>query len=115
MKPILPSLREKNRYIVYALKTSKKLKFNEIKMAIENAHLKFLGELGSASAGIRVLDHFSQNKGIVKVNSRYVDKSRVALMLMDTIKGREVEVKTVGVSGTLKKAKTKFLNQGGVL
>ncbi|MBS3156126.1 ribonuclease P protein component 2 [Candidatus Woesearchaeota archaeon] len=113
MKPILPSLREKNRYIVYALKSDKKLKFDDIKMAIEKAHLDFLGELGSASSGIRVMDHFSQNKGIVKVNSKFLDKSRVALMMMDKVKGSKVEVKNVGVSGTLKKAKAKFFNNGG--
>ncbi len=113
MKPILPSLREKNRYIVYALKSDKKLKFEDIKMAIEKAYLNFLGELGSAGSGIRVMDHFYQNKGIVKVNSRYVDKSRVALMMMDKIKDSKVEVKTVGVSGTIKKAKAKFFNNGG--
>lgn len=115
MRPILPSLREKNRYIVYNIKSEKKLKFHEIMEAVENAHLRFLGELETAKAGVRVMDHFYQNQGIVKVHSKYVDKSRVAMMLLKKVQGKEVNVQTVGVSGTLKRAKSKFFNQGGGL
>tara|TARA_Y100000034_G_C6906717_1_gene421042 strand:+ start:4524 stop:4841 length:318 start_codon:yes stop_codon:yes gene_type:complete len=103
MKVILPSLKERNRYIVYQIKNNKKFTIDEIKKELERAILKFLGELEYAKANILILDDFKKSRGIIKVNNRYVDKVKVALMLIKTF-----IVETKGVSGTLKKARFKF-------
>ena len=104
MKTILPTLKEKNRYLVYEIRNSKKYTTNEIKNEMKKAILQFLGELECAKANILILDDFKKNRGIIKVNNKYVDKVKVALMLI-----RSFIVETVYVSGTLKKARLKLI------
>ena len=104
MKTILPTLKERNRYMVYEIKDNSKYTFEEIKRELKRAMLQFLGEFEYAKANILILDDFKKNKGIIKVNNKYVDKVKVALMLI-----RNFIVETRGVSGTLKKARIKFI------
>jgi len=104
MKVILPTLKERNRYLVYYIKNNKKFTINEIKKELNKAMLQFLGELEYAKANILILDDFKKSRGIVKVSNKYVDKVKVALMLIKTF-----VVETKGVSGTLKKARIKFI------
>jgi|SRR3989344_610924 len=102
MKTILPTLKERNRYLVYEIKNSSH-NFNEIKNEIKKAMLQFLGEFEYAKANILILDDFKENKGIIKANNKYIDKVKVALMLI-----RNFTVETKYVSGTLKKARFKL-------
>jgi len=104
MKTILPTLKEKNRYLVYEINNNKKCTINEIRGELNTAMLRFLGEFEYAKANILILDDFKENRGIIKVNSKYVDKVRVALMLI-----KNFIAETIGVSGTLKKARIKFI------
>ncbi|MBS3150739.1 hypothetical protein J4425_02965 [Candidatus Woesearchaeota archaeon] len=102
MRPILPSLKERNRYIVYEVKERKG--FDLVKSKIEDSISKFFGDFESAKANILILDDFKDNKGIIKTNAKYVDKVKVALMLM-----KDPVVEAVGVSGTIKKARLNFM------
>jgi len=102
MKVILPTLKERNRYLVYEIKSKKS--FSDIKKELKKATLQFLGEFEYAKANILILDDFKKSRGIIKVNNKYVDKVKVALMLIKTF-----TVETKGVSGTLKKARIKFI------
>ena len=102
MKVILPTLKERNRYLVYEIKGNKN--FTEIKKELKKSMLQFLGEFEYAKANILILDDFKKNKGIIKLSHKYVDKVKVALMLI-----KSFTVETKGVSGTLKKARIKFI------
>ena len=104
MKVILPTLKERNRYLVYQIKKNKKFSLVEIKKELQKAMLQFLGDFEYAKANILILDDFKKDRGIIKVNNKYVDKVKVALMLIKTF-----VVETKGVSGTLKKARIKFI------
>jgi len=95
MKAILPSLKEKKRYIVF--ETEKTMK--AIDNIIKSACLKFLGTYGCSKAGIQVLKT-SNKKTIIRVNNKYVDHIKTALAL--NTKG-----KCTAVSGVLKKIKGK--------
>ena len=103
MKTILPTLKERNRYLVYEIKNNK-YNFNEIKQEMKKSILQFLGELEASKANILILEDFKENKGIIKVSHKYVDKVKVALMLI-----RNFIVETKYVSGTLKKARFKLI------
>jgi ribonuclease P/MRP protein subunit POP5 len=104
MKVILPTLKERNRYIVYQVNDNKKLTIDEIKKEMKRAMMQFLGEWEYAKANILILDDFKKNRGIIKVNNKYVDKVKVSLMLI-----KPFIIETRGVSGTLKKARSKFI------
>ncbi|MBL7147864.1 MAG: ribonuclease P protein component 2 [Nanoarchaeota archaeon] len=106
MKSLLPSLKERNRYLVYEIKTKDKLDFKEVRKEILNSNLRFLGELETAKASVLILNDWKNNKGIIKISHKYVDKVRVALMLIKYINRKNVIFKTIRVSGTLKKARS---------
>ena len=112
-KPLLPSLREKKRYVVYELCSKAKFgSYQQVADAINYTVLQFIGELGYGNAGIRILhDHWDNNtqRGIIKVSHLYVDHLRTALMLVNTINNEQTMFMTIGVSGILKKARKKFM------
>ena len=108
MKPLLPSLKEKKRYVVYEVEGN----FNkqEVFREIEKSCLGFLGELGYGKAGIMVLkDIWKNNKGIVRVNNKYTEEVKMALGLIKTINNKKARVQSIGTSGIIDKAKQKFL------
>ncbi len=112
IKPVIPSLREKKRYLVYEIKTEKKIQLQEVKQEIEDKMLQFLGELGYGKAGIIILNEWQDNKGMLKVNTKYLNNVKTALSLITSIEGQRVLIKSIGVSGILSKAKDKFLKGG---
>ena len=113
MKRISPSLRQKKRYLVFEIVSNKKISsFEAVSSAIWQNSLAFLGELGMAKAGILILkERFNANlqKGIIKVNNKYVDHLKSALLMIERIGNEKVILKSVGVSGILNKADKKFM------
>lgn len=97
---LIPSLREKRHYLVLAVNTKDK---ERVKKIIDKAILQFIGQFGYAKAGPIVVK-IKQNKVcycILSVNRKYIDLVKTALSLM--------KVKCIGVSGTIRKAESKFL------
>ena len=65
-----------------------------------------------AKAGVWVLgDKYNQKtqKGLIRVNNKYVDELKASLSLVSKINNKDVLVRTLGVSGILKKAENKYL------
>ena len=113
MKRILPSLRQKKRYLVFEIVSNKKItSFDAVSKAIWQESLAFLGELGLSKAGIRILNKRFDSKtqrGIIKVNNLYVPHLKSALLMVDKIGNQKAILKSVGVSGILKKAEQKYI------
>jgi len=86
---LLPSLKEKKHYLVF--KGDRKI--------VETALFDFLGILGMAKANPQVII-MRENIGILSFNRQYADEIKTALVLSG--------VHTLGVSGTINKAKQKF-------
>ncbi|MFH1638450.1 MAG: Rpp14/Pop5 family protein [Candidatus Woesearchaeota archaeon] len=104
MKPLPSSLREKKRYIAFRV-MGQGISLQKAKNAIMGRLLRFIGEIGMAKAGIMFLKDWKDNKGIMKVAASEADKVKASLALV-----KEITVKSVGVSGTLEKARLKYLN-----
>ncbi len=111
IKPILPSLRERKRYLAFEILSNRQIKeFKLVSDAISSSMLRFIGELGMADAGLLFLDDkFKDQKGIIRVNHRYVDELKSALAMVEEIDNQKVLLRSLGLSGILKKAETKFL------
>lgn len=105
MKPILPSLRERKRYVAFEIISKKPIRdFEAVSDAIEESASDLLGMVEGAKAGVIILpDKYRNQKGVLKVNHRYVNHIRTSLALIDQIKDQDVIIKTMGVSGILKK------------
>ena len=114
LKPILPSLREKKRYLVFEIISDEKVTdINSVSSSIWDCSLQFLGRLGTAKAGIMVLNNKwnpELQRGIIKVSHNHVDALKASLVFAKKINNTEVIFRSLGVSGILKKAENKFIN-----
>ncbi len=113
-KYLPPTLRDKHRYIAFQVIGERAFMKDEIKRAIWEASLSTLGVLGSAKAKPWFIkfDEKSQT-GIVRVDRKHVEELRFALMLVTEINGSRAIFRTLGVSGTIKRLKRKFLSEFG--
>jgi len=113
LKAILPSLREKKRYLVFeAISASKITDLSMVSDAIYDCVLKFLGCLGAAKAGIMVLGNkwdAHLQRGIIKVSHKHVDALKASLVFIDKIGSNDVIFRSLGVSGILRKAESNYL------
>jgi len=94
--PLLTTLKEKRHYLVLITKEEWK--------KIDNAILEFLGTFGYAKAGPLLIEKRNKEKNryyIVSIVRKEVPKVKAALALAG--------IKCIGVSGTIKKARKKYL------
>lgn len=109
-KPTPPTLRERNRYIVIELTADKPLAREDVVKTLWNTILRFLGEWHAGETGFNVMDWDTEkNKGIIRVNHKSVDSIRTALILTKEVGRTPVRPQIHGVTGTLKKARNKWL------
>jgi ribonuclease P/MRP protein subunit POP5 len=118
-KLLKPTLREKNRYIAFKLNSKPETKFQreDIIRFTSNAALRYLGELGTSKTSLWLVDwNAEKQEGIIKVKHNETDNIKAALSLVKetTLKNQKenkisVQYITLGVSGTLKKTREKFL------
>lgn len=109
LKPILPSLKEKKRYLSFEVIADKNVSAESAAKAVSQSTLQFLGTLEAGKAGIMFFkDKYNSNTGVIKTGHKYVDKVRSALALITKIDDTDVVVRTRIVSGTMKKAIGKF-------
>ncbi|SRR3989344_5840770 len=104
---LIPSLRQKKRYMVFAIISSTTFSAAEVKEEVRRALQQFLGEWGVAQAGPLFLGekfNAQSQKFLLKVNHNYIDELKAALTLCTKIKNSPVIIKSVTTSGTLKKA-----------
>ena len=104
MKPILPVLRENNRYIKFQIEAKKQLNAKDIEKSLQENFLEFLGSLELAKSSFQVID-LKDNKGIIKVNNKYADKLRAMFTMINKINNEKVNLKSLKTSGLLNKLK----------
>jgi ribonuclease P/MRP protein subunit POP5 len=108
LKPLMPSLREKKRYIAFEVKTKDKITFSETKNAIEDKMKEFIGTLGMGNAGMIFLKDWKDNKGIVRVNSKYVDHTKASLALIKEVNKKKAKIQSLNVSGIIDKLRKRY-------
>lgn len=110
LKPLRPSLKEKKRYVVFETISESNINTDVLIKAINEQCLAFMGILHFGKAGILFLkNQFHENKGIIRINHRYVDFLKASLVMITEINKNKVNIHVKGVSGILKKAKEKFM------
>lgn len=113
LKAMMPSMRERKRYVAFQIISKEPIRpFKAVSDAIWQACLRFLGELGAAKAGIWILaDKFSEEnqKGLIRVNHKYVNELKGALALIKSVNGIDAIVRSTGTSGIMKKAEERYL------
>jgi ribonuclease P/MRP protein subunit POP5 len=110
MKPLLPTLKEKKRYIGFSVISKAKLSEQSISSSIHSGLLSYLGSHGMGCAGAAVLK-VQGKMAILRVNTQYVNHAKAAMTLMHKIGSNNVIIKSERVSGTLKQLKKKLYGE----
>ena len=111
-KALIPSLREKKRYLVYESISENNFSSKEIKETIILNFKELFGLDGLSKAGLEFIE-FNENKGIVKVSTKGLDMLKATFCFVRKINKDDVILRSLGVSGMLKKARNKFILGGG--
>ena len=109
LKPLLPSLREKKRYVAFEIldNVGSSYGFDTISDQIKASFLSMFGSIGLGKSGLWMLkDKWDgkMKKGIIKINHQYVNALKASLTMVTTIKGEQVMIRSLGTSGNLGKA-----------
>jgi RNase P/RNase MRP subunit POP5 len=110
MKPLLPTLKERQRYIAYEVISAHPVQ--DISEPLLQKLSEILGVFGMADAGVLSVSYDTQTQtGILRVNHDQVAKVRAALLMTTHLGRTQVIIRTRGVSGMLNKVK-RFLPEG---
>ena len=113
LKPLLPSLKEKKRYLAFEIISKSKIKaFSEVSKAIWTSTLSYAGTKGAARMGIWVLPEKynpEKQKGIIRIGHRNMDELKASLTLIKEIEQQPAIVRSIGASGILAKAEKKYI------
>ncbi len=107
-----PSLRSHKRYIVFEIISDEPVVYNDLVNTIWNSTLNFLGELETSNVmlwSIQNLYDEKSQRGIIKCRHDFVENMRVILSLIQTVGETKVIIKVLGVTGTIKSARNKYL------
>ncbi|MFH1591692.1 MAG: Rpp14/Pop5 family protein [archaeon] len=113
IKPLSPTLRERKRYLAFEAITHGSVSdHRSVYQAIEDSVLRLTGSRGLASAGLIPMDDSWQQKGqrgLVRVAHTSIDLLKAAMTTITKIDGKDAVVRSLGMSGILKKAKERYL------
>ncbi|MDP7457353.1 MAG: Rpp14/Pop5 family protein [Candidatus Woesearchaeota archaeon] len=114
LKSIMPSLREKKRYLAFEVMSKSSINGSHVYDAIHVSLIELMGNMESAKSNMKFIEEkwdSNKQKGIIRVNHKYVDHLKASLALIDNINKEEVIVRSLGVSGILKKATNKYVRE----
>jgi len=99
----------KRRYLALKLMGGRVFK-TSLWSSVIDIYLRLYGEYGLSKAGLRLIE-FNEDQGvaIISVNHRSLPYLRAALSLLREVDGKKVIIQVLGVSGTLKRLRRKFL------
>ncbi len=106
------SLREKQRYLAFQIISKKEFDLGSVVNSIWWTILQLYGEYGTSKFFLWVPSNLydQQNKkGIMRCGHMHVEDVRAALASIRQINDEPVIIKTLGVTGTIRSAKRKFL------
>ena len=110
MKPLLPSLKERKRYIVFEVYSEMKFNEQEVSKVIKDNLQKYTGEKGLALAGMQLTNWNDKlQRGIVRVNHDQADNTKASFIFIESINNAVCSVHSIGMSGILNKAKQQYL------
>lgn len=107
IKAVIPTLREKKRYVVFEVfSEDNNNDVNKINNTITDSFLDLYGNIGMAGAGLMFLNeryNSKLNRGVIKVGHYYVNNLKSALAMIREIDQNKVIIRSIGVSGVLRK------------
>ncbi len=105
MKPLSPSLKEKKRYIKYRVESEEPLSGETSESLVEELKRR-LGLFDSAEAGLQNITYDEDKKeGIIRTTAKKLDRVKASFAVIKELDGVDVLVRSLKVSGIIKKLK----------
>jgi ribonuclease P/MRP protein subunit POP5 len=108
LKRLLPSLRAKKRYLAFELVSEGQVSRSDLVKEVMSSASSLLGDVTASECDIRVLG-FEDCKGIIQCSHTKVKETRASLATLTRVGGKRATLHVLGISGTIKKATEKFL------
>jgi ribonuclease P/MRP protein subunit POP5 len=109
LKMVVPTLREKDRYIAFKVISEETIMYSDLESAIWDTMMDFFGEYGTSKTSMWIVKNLydEQNQiGVVKCNNKSVQDVITGLGLISRLGDTRVTVKILSVSGTIRGLKT---------
>ena len=104
MKSLLPSLKEKKRYIVFEVLAEHPARQQDVYAAITDAVYHICGIHGLAEAGMQFIpERWNGQRGVVRVSNVGTDTVKAAFSFVQTIGKKKAIVRSLSTSGILGK------------
>ena len=109
VKRLPPTMKNRQRYIIFSVIGEETFKNEDIHKSLTQTGIKTFGQIGFAGFGLWLTDFDDRKqKGILKINHDHKDQAKALLALAREVNGKRARFNTLGVSGTIKKAKEKW-------
>lgn len=110
MKPVPPTLKGKKRYIAFEVLSSGRVSKKQVIEVIMGEALKFFGELKGSEFSPWVVEFDEEkSRGFLVCDHRFKGEMITALTLITSVEAESASIVVLGVSGTVKSLKRKFL------
>lgn len=107
---VKPTMKANWRYIVFEIISKTSVKEQDVVRAIISSILRLFGELGASKTNVWLIEYDSKTKrGIVRCSHKAVQTVVASMTIVTKIGEQEAVFVVKGVSGTIKKAKEKYL------
>lgn len=106
LKPLLPTLKEKKRYVAFEVITTGTLNASLAFDALYASAHSFVGTRGLAQLGLQFFKEYynpTTKRGVVRVTHTGLDLLRASMALVTTIDGKPALMRSLGASGILTK------------
>jgi ribonuclease P/MRP protein subunit POP5 len=111
MKSIPKTLKPKKRYIAFKVHSDIEISKKNLIEEITKTTLGFFGERLFSDLGLWIQDYDTKRKkGFLICNLTFKSEIITSLTLVNSIGGEAASIQVLGVSGTIKALKRKFLN-----
>jgi ribonuclease P/MRP protein subunit POP5 len=105
LKFLLPTLREKDRYISFQVISEEPIVYEDLEQAIWNTMLDFFGELGVSKTSVWLIKNLYDSEkqvGVIRCNNKSVQEIIADLGLISRLGDIRITFKILKVSGTIR-------------
>lgn len=118
LKILPPTLRKNKRYLAIDIKSEVELTKDNLVVAIWDACVRFKGECETSNFDLWVMRFYNGEnkngyynyKAVIKCQRGFHDQVRASLVLLSKFKNYRISINTLGLSGTIESAETKYFD-----
>lgn len=106
----IPTLRDKKRYIAFEVTSEQTVTRQELSEEIQNSTGSLFGDAGASGINAGLIS-FEGGYGILRCARDRTTEARAALACINRLRGARVSILVLGISGTIRGATEKFIQQ----